>query len=138
MMVATSAAIFSIPAYAVVNFQTGTGKHEKLIHLVTNGTDDGVVFTKQGSSSSVPDPGSDSKAGTPGSGGCLWTCSGSDSKINFPSSGSSSLPGGGPLGVPESSTWMMMIMGFFSIGAIRYRALRRARKVELAQDQDQA
>ena len=207
IVVAVSAALFAIPAYAVVNFQTGGGKDGKLIHLTGDDGDDddgGVSFVQAGSGASesniptpssgkkkkhkgesgVPNPGSDSSIPTPGSGkkgghkggessipspgsesnipapgsgpkkhhhkggdssivtfpsGCLVMCGPSDSGIHLPGSGSSSLPGDGdPLGVPESSTWMMMMLGFFSIGAIRYRALRRARKVDAPQQQDQA
>lgn len=156
---AVGAALIAIPAYAVVNFQSGTGKDQKVIHLISGGTDDGVAFVSNGSSSEVPYPGSSgipypSSSGIPypgssslpypGSGagssipGCVFGCGGSDSHPSFPGSGSgSSLPGGGPLGVPESSTWMMMMLGFLSIGAIRYRAVRRARKVEPAHQQDQ-
>jgi hypothetical protein len=148
--ITAGAALIAIPAYAVVNFQNGAGKDQKVIHLISDGAEDGIVFLKNGSSSSIPLPGSSSipypgssSIPYPGSsssslpGGCIFTCSGSDSKVHLPASGSS-LPGNDPLGVPESSTWMMMMLGFFSIGAIRYRALRRARKVETAQQQDHA
>lgn len=174
IMLTVSTAVFAIPAYAVVNFQTGNEKDERAIHLISGGVGDGVAFdhTVSGSESNIPTPGSekqdssvpnpasqgtggDSRVQTPGSGGdshvshpgsgdsssipCLFTCSGSgsDSSPSFPAS--STVGGGSVSPVPEMSTWSMLVLGFFSIGAIRLHGVRRARKAaETAKTENQA
>ena len=66
------------------------------IHLTGNGTDDSLNY--------------------------LFSSS-RESNMPWPSSGSM-MPS--PSDVPELSTWMTMVFGFFAIGMIRYRAVKRA------------
>jgi hypothetical protein len=77
----------------------------------------------------VTDPGSKDKSLTihltgNGTDGISYLfASSQESHMPWPSSGSM-MPS--PSDVPELSTWMTMVFGFFAIGMIRYRAVKRA------------
>jgi hypothetical protein len=77
----------------------------------------------------VTDPGSKTKSltihltGNGTDGVSYLFASSQQSQLPWPSSGSM-MPS--PSDVPELSTWMTMVLGFFAIGMIRYRAVKRA------------
>jgi hypothetical protein len=95
-------ALVAIPAYAVTD--PGSKTKSLTIHLTGNGTDGVSYLFASSQQSQLP-----------------WPSSGSS--MPWPSSGSI-MPS--PSDVPELSTWMTMVFGFFAIGMIRYRAVKRA------------
>jgi hypothetical protein len=131
------AAIFALPAYAVVIYQTGAARHAGQIHLVSGGIGlNADAASDEGSSIAAFPAGSDdgsSIAAMPAGsddGSSIAAMPGSDESWipGISSSGTdSSAIGMSVAAVPELSSWWMMLGGFFAIGAVRYRSVRKMR-----------
>jgi hypothetical protein len=104
------AALVSIPANAVVDLRD-KAEQQKPVYLTYDGSSAADTGSNKIRTFSFPSLNISSSASNSGS-------------VPWPSSGSSmaQIPG-----VPELSTWWMLVMGFFLIGTVRYRAVRVSR-----------